>query len=103
MLNAYERRLMLGYLSNVASRFNHRSPQAEALDLCLTAHDDLLGLSQPNQRATRAKRRKPSGGNPSVKKWQAVRQALSDALVPVRRRDPIAPPGAFDSWPPRSD
>ena len=47
MLTAYERRLMLGYLSNIASRFNHRNPQAAALDLCLTEHGDLLGLSHP--------------------------------------------------------
>ena len=88
MLTAYERRLMLGYLSNVASRFNHRSPQAEALHLWLSEHGDLLGLAHAITRPIDAKRRKRSGRNPSVKEWQAVRDGFSDALDPVRRARP---------------
>ena len=88
MFTAYERRLMLGYLSNVASRFNHRSPQAEALDLWLSEHGDLLGLAQAITRPIDANRRKHSGRKPSVTEWQAVRDGLSDALDPLRRARP---------------
>ena len=52
MLTTYERRLMLTYLSNVASRFNHRSPQAEAMDQWLSEHGDVLaarGKSPPSE------------------------------------------------------
>ena len=94
MLTAYELRLILGYLSNVVSRFNHRSPQAGALDRWLSVHGDLIGLSHPNQSATGARPRMPSGRNPSerahpsVTEWQAVRHRLSSALDPVRRTRP---------------
>ena len=88
MLTAYERRLMLTYLSNVASRFNHRSPQAEAMDLWLSEHGDVLGLEHPDKRPVDAKRRNRSGRTPSVTEWQAVRDGLSDALDPLRRARP---------------
>ena len=88
MLTAYERRLMLGYLSNVATRFNHRSRQAEAIDEWVSEHGDLLGLKHPNERQSEVERRNRLRRTPSVREWQAVRHGLCDALRPVRRARP---------------
>ena len=88
MLTAYERRLMLGYLSNVATRFNHRNRQAEAIDAWVSEHGDLLGLKPPNERQSDVERRNRSGRTLSVTEWQAVRDGLCDALRSVRRARP---------------
>ncbi|MCY4426359.1 MAG: AAA family ATPase [Halieaceae bacterium] len=45
MLTAYERRLILSYLSNVSSRLNRRCPEARNLVKWVEAHSDLLGLA----------------------------------------------------------
>ena len=88
MLTAYERRLMLGYLSNVATRFNHRSRQAEAIDAWVSEHGDLLGLKHPNNQQRDVERRNRSPQTPSVTEWQAVRDGLCDALRTIRRARP---------------
>ena len=81
MLTAYERRLVLTYLSNVASRFNHRSPQAQALYPWMSEQGDLLGLAIEDNRRGDIERLDGPGHTPSIKTSQAVRAEWSDALA----------------------
>ena len=42
MLNAYERRLILSYLSNLSSRLHHHRPEARSLAECVADSSNQL-------------------------------------------------------------
>ena len=54
MLNAYERQLILFYLSNAASRFHYASREARDLADWVFENYDLLALEGEKQRTGRA-------------------------------------------------
>ena len=76
MLNAYERRLILSYLSNVASCLNHQRPEAGALAEWIAERGDQLTVM--DCRARRIERRLCdfSHGELSADRWQQLREIL---------------------------
>ena len=88
MLTAYERRLILQYLANAASRLHHRDPEAR----------ELVGWITENDRRTASGRRRGTLGAPGGKgKWSRALPAsarlgrkrldLDDFLGPEELRE----------------
>ena len=79
MLTAYERRLILSYLSNAASRLHHQSPEAMELAGWVETHADLLAFPDwAGKRRERRRSRMDSDRELSGTEWQDMRKFLMD-------------------------
>ena len=80
MLTAYERRLILSYFSNAASRLPRHCPEARALADCVAEHGDLLSLAfQPTLECGVPE------GELSVGQWQHLRDTLARQRAAAKR------------------
>ena len=80
MLTAYERRLILSYFSNAASRLPRHCPEARALADCVAEHGDLLVLAfQPTLEFGVPE------GELSVGQWQHLRNTLESRHAAAKR------------------
>ena len=77
MFTAYERHLMLSYLSNAASRLHHQRLEASSLVECVAEYDDLLALA--DCAAAR------SEGELSAGQWQHLRNTLERERAAAKR------------------
>ena len=85
MLNVYERRLVLSYLSNLASRLNHHHPEARALARCIAEHGDLLTVADCPERRIEKTLSDYSQGELSADRWQQLREILEGRQAAARR------------------
>ena len=77
MLTAYERRLLIGYLANIAGQLNYRSREAKDLMEWIADNLDVLGsdfsdFGTPPQRSA-------DGAATSADKWRRLKQVLDGA------------------------
>ena len=84
MLNVYERRLILSYLSNLASRLNHHRPESRALARCIAEHGDLITVGDCPERRIEKTLSDLSHGELSADRWQQLRDLLKDQLAATR-------------------
>ena len=85
MLNDYERRLILTYLSNVASRLHHRHRTARALAECVAERADQLTVADCAERRIEETLSAYSHGELSADRWQQLRDILKDQQAATRR------------------
>ncbi len=76
MLNGYERRLILGYLSNLASRLHHNRPEARALAECVAERADHLTVADCDARRIEERLYAYSHGELTAARWQQLRDIL---------------------------
>ncbi len=89
MITPYERRLLLSYSHNVASRFDHRHPVASALAEWIDDHADLLEVGE-GHRGLRSK--SPDDNSLSREAWEWLKDALGRDVARARnaRADSMA-------------
>ena len=85
MLNVYERRLILSYLSNVASRLHHRHRTARALAECVAERADQLTVADCAERRIEETLSAYSHGELSADRWQQLRDILKGQQMATRR------------------
>ena len=91
MLSAYERRLILFYLSNVVPHLHGRDQQAKDLVLWLGENEDQLGLPyllREDDEAQHALERGLRDNDLPARVWQRVGEASKTALAAARRVRP---------------
>ena len=91
MLSAYERRLILFYLSNIVPHLRSRDQQAKDLVLWLGENEDQLGLPyllRENDEAQHALERGLRDHDLPARVWQRVGEASNSALAAARRVRP---------------
>ena len=76
MLNGYERRLILGYLSNLASRLHHNRPEARALAECVAERADHLTVVDCDARRIEERLYAYSHEELTAARWQQLRDIL---------------------------
>ena len=85
MLTAYERHLILLYLSNVASRLQRHCAEAGALAAWVAEHGDLLTLGDSAGKRTEQWPRPCSEGELSPEAWRHVRSTLDGERAAAKR------------------
>ncbi len=85
MLNVYERRLILSYLSNLASRLSHHRPEARALAECVAERGDQLTVADCSSRRIEKTLFAYSHGELSADRWQQLRDILKEQQAAARR------------------
>ena len=91
MLSAYERRLILFYLSNAFSHLRNRDEEARNLLRWLRKHEDQLEIPYPltaGDDAKRGARHKFRDEEVPTLEWRRVGKALINALAAVRQARP---------------
>ena len=78
MLNAYERQLILFYLSNAASRFHHASPEARELADWVFENYDLLALEDEDKKLGECRASRYDEKEMSAREWQRLRKILEN-------------------------
>ena len=77
MLNAYERQLILFYLSNAASRFHHAFPgKKEALAEWVAENRDLLAFEDENEEPDEHRESRHHEKEISAREWKYLRETL---------------------------
>ena len=89
MITPYERRLLLSYSRNVASRFDHRHPVASALTEWIEDHADLLEIGRS---CTGLGSRSPDDSSLSCEAWERLKDVLGREVARARnaRADSMA-------------
>ena len=85
MLNAYERQLVLFYLSNAASRF-HCTYQQEALTHWVADNHDILALNDENEVLSKQRELRSRDSKLSVREWNSVREIIEKEYAAPRKR-----------------
>ncbi len=85
MLAAYERRLILSYLSNAASRLHHRSPEARALADWITANDDWLALTGRTEKPCEPQSAMDYERRLPAQEWRRLQTALQGECSATKR------------------
>ena len=79
MLNAYERQLILFYLSNAASRFHHAFPgKKEVLAEWVAENRDLLALNDENEEPGEHQASRHHEKEMSAREWKHLRKTLEE-------------------------
>ena len=76
MLNAYERRLILSYLSNLTSRLHHHRPEARMLAECVADRSNQVTVADCAERRIEKTLSAYSHGELSEVRWQQLRDIL---------------------------
>ena len=85
MLNVYERRLILSYLSNVASRLHYQRPQARALAEFVAEWGYQLTVADCSSRRVEKEFCAYAHGELSAARWQQLRDLLISQQAETRR------------------
>ena len=85
MLNTYERRLILSYLSNLASRLGHHRPEARALAECIAERGDLLEVPDCSSGRIEEGLRAYSHGELTAARWRQLRDILKSQQAATKR------------------
>ena len=85
MLNTYERRLILSYLSNLASRLHHHRPEARAIAKCVADRRGHLTVADCSSRLLEKNHSAYSRGELSGARWQQLRDILKSQQAGTKR------------------
>ena len=85
MLNAYERRLILSYLSNLASRLHHHRPEARAVAEWVAEGGGHLMVADCSAGLLEKKISAYSRGELSANRWQQLRDILKSQQAATKR------------------
>ena len=85
MLNVYERRLVLSYLSNLASRLHHNRSEARALAECVAERADHLTVADCDARRIEERLYACSHGKLTAARWQQLRDILKGQQAETKR------------------
>ena len=85
MLNAYERRRILSYLSNLASRLGHHRPEARALAECVAERGDRLTVPDCSAGRIEEGLRAYSHGELTAARWRQLRDILKSQQAATKR------------------
>ena len=85
MLNVYERRLILSYLSNAASRLDRHCREARELAERLAEYDDLLAVADCAAKPIESRHHGCSDNELSAAQWQHLRKTLKSHHAALKR------------------